>query len=622
MTQLRATDGAYDGRMRTALGASLFALVLSLGCGSSSSGTDPTTPFDASTGTDATTDTGTDDTGSFDVGPGPDTGTLGCSADLRSIVDATGKVVTTCPPDQGCAKGACVAACDAAGQSRGNVGCDFRVATPLAYHTTLPPCFAVVLANTWPRPAKITVDRGGVAYDVTKFARIPENGKPESSWKTVPATGIPVDEVAILFLSADPASVFPENGVAMKCPVDTAIPASTMLDGSGKGLAFHVASDTPISAYDILPYGGARSHFPSAELLFPTTAWGDNYVVIATPKGTHSTPGPLWGQVLATQDDTSLSVLPSVDLPAGTGFSAAPKGSTATFTLKAGEYVQWQLAGGSDDLSGTIVLADKPVAVMAGNRFYRQQPTPAPGGESTHQQILPVRALASEYVAAPYDTRRADLSAEPIHYRLVGAVDGTTLVFDPPVTGAPATLGRASVVDFVATGPFRVSSQDAAHPFAAAQVMDTANVPGGSRPGATAPGYAAMLGDEEFVVMLPPAQFLSKYVFFTDPAYATTSLAITRVKGASGFADVKVDCLGTVTGWKPVGASGAYEVTTVDLVRAGVGVGTCLNGRHVADSAGAFGIVVWGLDSYSSYAYPAGGNAAALTEITVEPKPK
>ncbi len=606
--------------MRTAIGASLFVLVI--GCGTSS-GTGSNDPLDAAT-PDAATDgsTGDDTGGSFDVGPGPDSGALGCSADLRALVDATGKVVTTCPPDQGCAKGACVPACDAAAQSRGNVGCDFRVATPLAYHTTLPPCFAVVLANTWPRPAKITVERGGTTYDVTKFARIPENGKPESAWKTVPATGIPVDEVAILFLSADPASVFPENGVPMKCPVDTAIPASTMLDGSGKGLAFHVASDTPISAYDILPYGGARSHFPSAELLFPTTAWGDNYVVIATPKGTHSAPGPLWGQVLATEDDTSLSVLPSVDLPASAAFSAAPKGSTATFTLKAGEYVQWQLAPGSEDLSGTIVLADKPVAVMAGNRFFRHQPTPAPGGESTHQQILPVRALASEYVAAPYDTRRADLSPEPIHYRLVGAVDGTTLTFDPPVAGAPTTLERASVVDFVATGPFRVRAQDAAHPFAAAQIMDTANVPGGSRPGATAPGYAPMLGDEELVIMLPPAQFLSKYVFFTDPAYATTSLALTRVKGPSGFADVTVDCLGTVSGWKPVGSSGQYEVATVDLVRAGVGVGTCTNGRHVAESAGAFGVVVWGLDSYASYAYPAGGNAASLTEVVVEPKPK
>ncbi|MGZ3454648.1 MAG: IgGFc-binding protein [Polyangiales bacterium] len=597
-----------------------FAVAFSFGCGGSDDASGGPGAGDATV--DSTSGDGGDDSGFTVDGTPPDGGSLGCSADLRTVTDATGAVVKTCPPDQGCSKGACVAACDAASASHGNVGCDFRMATPLAYGTTLPPCFAVVVANTWPRAAKVTVERGGTTYDVTKFGRIPENGKPASAWKPIPAEGIPVDEVGILFLSANPDSVFPENGVPMKCPITPAIDASTMLEGSGKGQAFHVVSDTPVSSYDILPYGGARSHFPSAELLFPTTAWGPNYVMIATPPGTYATPGPLWGQILAREADTTVQVLPSVDLPASGMFSAAPKGTTASFTLQAGEYLQWQLATGSNDMSGTIVLSDKPVAVMAGNRFFRLQPVSAPGGESTHQQILPVRALASEYVAAPYDTRRADLKPEAIHYRLVGSVDGTTLTFDPPITGAPTALDRGSVGDLVATGPFRVTSQDAMHPFAAAQIMDTANVPGGSRPGATAPGYAPALGDEEMVTMLPPAQFLSKYVFFTDPAYATTSLAVTRVKTSAGFQDVNIDCLGKIGGWAPVGSSGNYEVTTVDLVRADVGVGTCLNGRHVASSSGPFGIVVWGLDSYSSYAYPAGGNAAELSTITVEPKPK
>jgi len=603
--------------MRTSL-----ALVLLLSaCGGSSSETPSNNNGDATVGDDGI------DTGGFVIDGNVDTaGKLACSADLRSVIDATGKPVTTCPPDQGCSGGVCVPACTAASDSKGNVGCDFRMATPLAYGTTLPPCFAVVLANTWPRPAKITVERGGTTYDVTKFGRIPINGKPATEWTPVPADGIPADQVGVLFLSSHPDSVFPENGVKMNCPITPAVNASTMLEGSGKGVAFHITSDTPVSAYDILPYGGARSHFPSAELLFPTSAWGDNYVAIATMPGTHVPAGPLWAQVLATSADTEIQVLPTVDLPASTVFGAAAKGKTATFTLQPGEYLQWQLATGSNDVSGSIILANKPVAVMTGNRFFRLQPTPAPGGESTHQQILPVRALSSEYVAAPYETRRKDLAAEEIPYRLVGAVDGTTLTFDPPITGAPTKLDRAEVADFKTTLAFRVTSQDASHPFAAAQVMPTANVESGSRPGATAPGTGSgvmqLLGDEEFVVMMPAGQFLSKYVFFTDPAYPTTNLAVTRVRTSGGFKDVKLGCLGNLTGWKPVGTSGQYEVTTVDLIRAGVGVSTCTNGRHVAESEGPFGIVVWGLDTYSSYGYPAGGNAATLSTVTVEPKPK
>ncbi|MCC6521507.1 MAG: IgGFc-binding protein [Polyangiaceae bacterium] len=282
-----------------------------------------------------------------------------------------------------------------------------------------------------------------------------------------------------------------------------------------------------------------------------------------------------------------------------------------------------ELPNGSNDASGTVVLADKPAAVLAGNRFYRFQPQPEPGSESTHQQVPPVSALGSAYLAAPYATRRADLAPETIHYRLVGAFDGTALVFDPPVAGAPTAVGEGEVVDFVSAEPFLVTSQDADHPFLMAQIMDSAYFIGVGqlRPGAVAPGWDQMLGDEEFVVMLPPAQFLQHYVFFTDPSYPTTNLVVTRARGASGFADVTLDCIGTVGGWQPVGASGLYQVTSVDLVRANVPVGSCTNGRHTAESDAPFGVVVWGLDSYSSYAYPAGGNAAQLTDAVVQPIP-
>ena len=76
-----------------------------------------------------------------------------------------------------------------------------------------------------------------------------------------------------------------------------------------------------------------------------------------------------------------------------------------------------------------------------------------------------------------------------------------------------------------------------------------------------------------------------------------------------------------VSGWQPAGTDGRFEVTTVDLVRAGVGVKNCVNGIQKAASDGPFGVVVWGLDTYSSYAYPAGGNAATIQQVVVPPIP-
>lgn len=545
----------------------------------------------------------------------------GCSADLQAIVDANGAVVATCPADKGCAGGTCVDACAAASVSGGSVGCEFHVPTPRTYGPTLQPCHAAFLANTWGKPAKIVVTRGAATYDATKFGRIAEKGKTPDQWAAVPASGIPTGEVGVLFLSSDPNSVFVENGYPLTCPAPTATGAATELPGTGKASAFRIATDVPVSAYDIFPFGGAHSHFPSAELLFPRATFGTSYVVLATPKGTSATPGPLFGQVLAVEDGTQIDILPSVNLPAGGGLPAMAKGVKATFTLDAGQYAQWELPSSSLDMSGTILASQKPITVVAGSRFFRQQTVEAPGGEATHHQIQPVSALGSEYVAAPYETRRKDMAEESVLYRIVGAVDGTGLTFDPPVAGAPKTVGRAEVADFFATGAFRVTSQDADHPFAMAQIMTSANVPGGSRSGAvvTFPGLPLALGDEEVLVMLPPGQFLSRYVFFSDPTYATTNLVLTRRKTPKGFLDVTVECLGKVTGWAPVGTSGEYEMARVDLLRANVPNGTCANGRQLASSDGPFGLVVWGLDTYSSYAYAAGGNAAKLTGAVVKP---
>jgi hypothetical protein len=477
----------------------------------------------------------------------------------------------------------------------------------------------VFLANTWAHPAQGAVSRGGAPLDISVAARLVTPGAAPKDWPPLPATGVPADAVAAVFLSSDPNSVMPENQVPLSCPFTPAVDASTVIPGSGRGAAFRIELDIPLTAYDIMPFGGARSHFPSAELLFPTSAWGLNYVAISPPAGTHDLPGPLWLQIVGLEDGTKVDLRPTADLAQGMGLNGAVAGQLASFELGAGEVLQWELPPGAKDASGTTLLSDKPVALHTGNRFLRLQPAPAPGGESAHQQNSAVTALGIEYLAAPYETRRKDLAPEEVDYRLVGVVDGTTLSYDPPIAGAPATIDRGQIVDFASALPFRLRSQDDTHPFALAQLMDTANLPGGTRPGATAPGFEQLLGDEEFVLVLPPAQFLARYAFFTDTTYATTNLVLTRVKTADGFAPVTVDCLGEISGWKPVGQDGQFEVATVDLVRADIGVNGCTNGHHIAESEGPFGLVVWGLDSYSSYAYPAGGSAAALTEVIVVP---
>jgi hypothetical protein len=559
--------------------------------------------------------------GSGIVGPPGST----CSPDMRAIIDQEGAIVKECPAGEGCGvlegTRACVPACEAAKINGGNLGCEFVVATPAFYPDFAPPCFAVFVANAWPAPAKLQIARAGSTFDVTKFGRIPKAGVDPKAWAPVPSSGLPPNEVAVLFLSSDPkSSASNQSGSvsdALTCPITPAIDGPTAVSGTGRGEAFRITTDVPVSAYDILPFGGAKSVLPSAELLYPTTAWGTNYVAIVPPLGkdllSGFQEGPQWMQIVAQADGTTVKIAPSKPLPV----SATVPDST-TFTLKAGEFVQWSPSG---EISGSIVQSDKPVAITTGNGYLcLQSSTATQGGgcDSGHQQIQPISALGSDYVLAPYTTRRADLKPESIPYRIVGTVDGTTLSSDPPVAGIPTTIGKGQVVDFEASVAFRLRSQSADHPFQIAQFMTGGLVEGGSRPGITPSANALKpLGDEEFLVVQPPAQWLRRYVFFTDPTYATTNLVLVRAKTPSGFRDVHVDCVGVVGGWKPIGTTGDAEMAEVDLVRGTTARPGCANGPHTAQSDGAFGLVVWGLDRFASYAYPAGGNVTKLTSVEI-----
>ena len=539
-----------------------------------------------------------------------------CSSDLHDVLDANGNVVGMCPDDQGCSAGMCVPACQAAGASQGSVGCDFVVATPSFLPNIPPPCFAVFLANNWPTTAAVTIGRAGMSFDPGTFGRVPDGTANAAAWPAVPSAGVASEGVGVLFLASDPTSMNLGNDTA--CPVTPAISAtgsaaiwSGTNAATGLGTAFHITTSVPVSAYDIMPYGGARSFLPSAELLLPTSAWGTNYVT-ASPAPTS---GPGWGQIVASMDNTSVQITPTVALPTGTGVAAAPAHATTTYTLNAGQFVQWQDSG---DMAGSVITSNNPVSFTGGTGDLCVSSATSTGGgcDSGHQEIPPVSALGSEYVAPPYATRRLDLQPESIKYRLVGTTAGTTLTYSPAVAGAPAALGVGQVMEFESTVPFVVTSQDAMHPFYVGQYMSGCDVTCVSRFGASDPTYGNCLGDEEFVNILPPAQWLSSYVFFTDPTYTTTNLVVVRKATTSGFQDVTVDCLGTIAGWQPVAGGSEYEITNVDLQRI-TPVGSCTNGRHTASSAGAFNIMVWGLATFASYAYPAGGNVGKINSVIV-----
>ncbi len=531
-------------------------------------------------------------------GPGCD---VSCSTDLHSVIDCNGVVLEECPPDQGCGEGGvCVPACDAAAQNASTFGCDFYSVTPAVIAESRGSCFAVMIANTWTSAITVSAEYNGTVINTASHLYRPVDSGGTLTYQPTGGT-LAAGELGILFASKyESGDIF-----QVDCPggVTNALEMSTQVDSTGRGFAFHITTDRPIVAYDVYPWGGASSFVTSATLLVPTPTWGDNFV---TSDGWEAQFGNPWTQIVAAEDNTTVTMVPTAAVIGGGGLSPIAANTPGTFTLNRGEVVQFLQP---QRLAGSTLQSDKPISVWGGASCMNI-PTGATFCDAAHQQLLPVQTLGREYAAVRYPTRPGT-SNDEAPFSLIGMVDGTTLEYEPaPPAGAPTTLSRGQLAVFNTATPFVVRSQDEDHPFYAAAYMTGSSLGGG-------------IGDPEYVNLVPPAQYLDYYLFVTDPTYRYTALVFVRQKGPNdAFQEVTLDCLGAVTGWQPLGGSGQYEYAQVMMVNNGTPLAGCANGAHTAESAVPFGLTVWGYDTDVSYGYPAGMSVETINTVVVPPIPQ
>ncbi len=546
------------------------------------------------------TDAATNDDNPFNFPDAPNgDGSVGCtqcSGDLHSILTCgdNPQVIQQCTGDQGCGPNGCINACDAAAANKSSIGCDYYALPADGWNQAYSSggaagnCFAAFVTNNWTSPMKVTLVWKGNTIDATPYSYIPQGSGSAITYQPVPNTGIPQGSMAIVFLNQTQGG----GGLKVQCPssVKAAVENEDMvIHGTSIGNAMEIKTSVPAVVYDIYPYGGATSYISSATLLLPTTAWDTNFVAVTMDSNVAFPPGL---DFVAREDATKVTVLPSNNITGGTGVAAATKGVPVTYTINKGQIVHITQ---KIDLTGTIVQSSAPIGVW-GEHFCMFQNSPPT-------------------------------------WRIVGAVDGTTLKYDPPNGAAPTTLARGQLVEFAGPNAFRVSAQDDKHPFYLG-----AHRPGGDCdaahqqiPPVQALGndYVAVgnessnygIGGPETVNIVPPQQFLSSYVFFSDPTYGWTDLALTRGKASDNtYKDVTLDCLGTVTGWTNIGNTG-FQSAHVFLQQNKQPVGNCNNGLHTIKSSSPFGITVYGYDSASSYAYPAGASVKPINTVVVPPVP-
>jgi hypothetical protein len=465
--------------------------------------------------------------------------------------------------------GTCSEVCAPENLGRSYIGCEYYpTVTSNGVATSFN--FSVAVANTSPQPATVTVTRQGA-----QIAQVV----------------VGADSLEIIHLPW----VEPLKGGEL---LEGAWPTVHVLDG-----AYRLQSTRPVTVYQYSPieYQGAGdcpsplpgiipadcSFTNDASLLLPTNTWGGEYVVAARNTLLNQIPG--FYAITAMEDDTTVTTIPS-----GTGSPVAagggvPADGAAQVTLNRGDVLQVYAAlQTAVDLTGTRVEADKPVQVIGGHRC-TYVPDDTPYCDHLEESMFPLDALAHAYVVTtPYIHIGNNDVDSPNMVRIIATESDTTLTYDPPQAGAPASLTNAG--DFAeipaTTNNFEISADKKIQVVQYMRGQEATN---------------SLVGDPAMAVAVPTEQFRNNYLFHAPTNYDYNYVNVV----APTNVPVMLDGV-AVAGWSPIGNTG-FSFARAVLSNAG-------NGNHNVTSASAFGISVYGYGVDTSYWYPGGSDLTVIPQ--------
>jgi hypothetical protein len=285
------------------------------------------------------------------------------------------------------------------------------------------------------------------------------------------------------------------------------------------GQALLVQSAKPLSGYFL----NRREFSTDMSYLLDLPALGTDYWVL----GWQQTFSALQMSLTATQDGTTATITPASTLSSG---QAA--GTPFTVSLNAGESVIYNAPDGND-LSGTHITANKPLAVFSGATCSN---VPVGVGACDHlfTQLPPVNRWSSNYVVP--ETANTGTAGNLV--RILAATDNTAVTVNGVVV---ATLNAGQFHEIPTAQDLHIT---ASHPVLVGQFLK----------GADATGF----GDPAFTFVGGIDQTLSDYVFTAPTSLAAYSenflnLAVpTTALGSLMLDGVAVD----TSAFTPLGTSG------------------------------------------------------------------
>ncbi len=515
----------------------------------------------------------------------PDT-TQACADDGSGWIDGA-----SCDVARGdrCLDGRCGNPCRSVGDSY--LGCEYWPTVTANGGLASEFEFAIALASSQRFPVTVRVDGGGLAAPIVRTV--------------MPNTTEVVRLPWVAALSQNQSRCC--TGVFDTGPNCAA--RSTRVAGG----AFHVVSDGPIAVYQFNPLEyrrGSRLSFSNdASLLLPQNVLGRQYLALSW-----SNEGPPIAQPADRCLATSLrgGYLAVVGAQAS-GTNAVSIQTTAPvwdpvvagrvlpigihrFELARGEALMLVAQGLNADLTGTFVDAAQPVAVFSGHEC-ASVPTTRPACDHLEEQLFPLATWGRAYAVSPVRYRT---SAEPSTIRVMAQRDGVTLTFDgiATPTGCARTLARGQFCEFETAEGFRVTGSA---PILVGQYLrglgDVAECQCG---GSTCPDLPQCVGDPALVLEAPVDQFRTSYRFLVPETYTQSFLNVVVADGA----DLDLD------GNPLVGATDTP--TGTGLITRTISIAPGSHQLRAVDGRTRFGIKVWGVAPYTSYAYPGGLDLAPI----------
>jgi hypothetical protein len=499
-------------------------------------------------------------------------------------------IVQQCTGNATCANGGCVSACNAADILKSFNGCQF---------------YAVDMDND---SSNDMLENDIIVANSSQLtANVKVEVRQGASWQTLCSASVP------------PGMTHP-FALTSSCDFTSTTFLDRHIEDSGlvQGGAYRVTSDAPIVAYyfNSDDKSGAASSSGSMVLL-PRSTLGRKYYALNWPQPAANVGFDMMNRaavdIVASQDNTTVTVHSSTNIIAGSGVPAMVAGDVHNFMLNEGDLLQLETLNPGDDVSGSFIEADRPVAVYTGVECL-VNPTGGADCDHIEEQILPLVAWGKNYVAPRIAAQSTNCT---------GAGD--------PLVGCPAsswrimaseantqvTLSAPTGVTLTPPGPFMLG------PGMVQEVVATGTV-------ATAPGDFFIQGSKPILVLqltgsetasvtvVPVEQFLPEYLFGV-PDFFCTTLTVTRKAGTV----VQLDGMPIADSlFNPVG--GGFEVARLPVNQTQCGVGNSQGmvvSHTIRTPAGPdghtnpAGIDLYGVDINCSYGYVGGLNITVINPV-------